>query len=1196
MEKTTPQTKRAYPFSVLFIFLLITTFSYSQAILEVKENGINIPDNTSTTTNYINFGTVPNGNKVSKSFVLKNIGSSDLTFSGSKVALSNTTNFSITTNVIVSSNKLTANTYTIIEISYNPSTNSGTQTSVVTLTSDSSILGSNSYTFNISGTASAAVASDFVMTKLTPNNTFLYPYVILYGPDNYLWVTEREGKKINRVNPATGVVNLLINLGSDVYRTGGQDGLLSLAFDPNFATNKFVYVAYTYSNTGSTTDDTSRRTKIVRFTYSQTGSDGTLDPLSATVLIQELSGSNDHNSGKLKFGPDNKLYYTIGDNGANQFANWCKEIQAQTLPSQADVDAANYFTSYQGKILRMNIDGSIPADNPVIKGVRSHIYSYGHRNPQGLVFGKNGKLYSSEHGPKSDDEINIIKAGENYGWPFIAGYKDNKNYTYCNWSTSTLTPRCQSGLFSDYTCGAGATSTTEISWNGTFTPPIATFFTIDDGFNFTGGYLSWPTIAPSSTAIYENLNFQIPGWDNSLLTTTLKKGELYRQKLSPDGNSVLGAGEAILYTQNRYRDIAMDPDGKTFYIITDSGGQTSGPSGSQALTVVDPGVILKFVYQPALVACSAAVPDVTTLPTITSQCSVTLTAPTATNSCSGTAGIVGLTNTVFPITAQGTTTVVWTYKYGKELSVTQNQTVIINSTTWDGFTWNNGVPTAAQSAIISGNYTVTSDLSTCSLTINNNAIVTVNSGINLNISGDIKLETGSALIFENNTNLVQTKNTNGNTGNVIIKRQTSALKLLDYVMWSSPVVGQQLQSFSPATLATRFYTYNSTTNLYNVVPNPAVVNFNVGTGYLIRMPNTHPTTPTIWDGQFQGIPNNGNLSLSVAYNKYNAIGNPYPSTISANIFIDTNYITEALYFWRKTNDVTGLTASYATYTKAGGTANAGGASSIQPNGTIQVGQGFIYKSTSAILSFTNAMRLANNNNQFLKTRVVDEKSRIWLNLSKGTTPVNQMMVAYMTEASSGIDPTIDGRYINDNATALNSFIENEEFVIQGRSLPFENTDIVPLAFKAAGSGNYTIELDHVDGLFLGNQDIFLNDKLTNKVLDIKKSPYTFSSAAGTFNSRFEIVYTNSGALGTETPEFSENTILVFKQNKALNINSGKTIMKSVRLYTMDGRLIFDQKNVNTTALSLKDFGAHEQVLFVQITSTENKVITKKVMY
>ena len=1174
---------------------MISNYGFSQ-VLEIKGNNTIIlnSDTTPSLNDFTDFGSVPSGNKFARSFILKNTGTSTLTFPSTatsvKITGTNAVDFSITTSVIINPLSLTANTYTIIDISFNP-TSTGLKTA--TLTIDPSNGSPATYSFTIQGTGTTAATSDFVMTKLTPNNTFNYPYVLLYGPDNYLWTTERVGKKINRVNPSTGVLDQLIDMSSLVYQTGGQDGLMSMVFDPNFATNNYVYVAYTYSNTGSATDDATRRTKIVRYTYSVTSNDGLMS--SPTTIIQGLSGSNDHNSGKLKIGPDNKLYYTIGDNGANQFANWCKEIQSQTLPTQADVDTANYYTSYQGKILRMNLDGTIPADNPNLSGVKSHIYSYGHRNPQGLVFGKNGKLYSSEHGPKSDDEINIIKSGENYGWPFIAGYKDNKNYAYCNWSTSTLSPRCQSSLFTDYTCGTGATSTTEMSWAGTFTPPIATFFTIDDGYNFTGGYLSWPTMAPSSAAIYENFNSEIPGWNNSLLITTLKKGELCRQKLSPDGNTALGAAEAILYTQNRYRDVAMDPDGKTLYIITDSGGQTSGPSGSQALTVSDPGVILKFVYQPVLATCAAPTPDVTTLPTINSQCSASLTAPTATNACAGTAGIVGLTDTVFPIITLGTTTVVWTYKYGNELSVTQNQTVIITPTTWNGSTWNNGAPSSATAAIIAGDYNVAANIDACSLAVNNNAIVSIPSGYNVTLNGALTVSSGS-FTLNTNANLIQTTNVS-NSGNIIVKRDSSPLLRLDYTLWSSPVTSQKLSDFSPLTTTTRFYAYSTATNVYSAVLDPSTTNFNDGQGYLIRMPNTHPVTPTIWNGSFMGVPHNGNYPIAMTNSgigkRFNLVGNPYPSPVNMSQFVtdNTTAITGTLYFWRKTNNP--LNPSYCTW--AGGTfVSNGQAQVVNPNGIIQTGQGFFVEAlnTSTSIQFNNGQRVANTTGQFFKTRQSGDRSTIWLNATNTLGAFSQMAVTYLADASAGVD-SYDGKYFNDGEIALSSMIDNVDYAIQGRALPFDATDMVPLGFRVTTTGDYSIAVDHFDGLFSGSQDIILKDNVTGTETDLKTNSYSFTAVAGTDTTRFLLKYQKT--LGVHAPLFNENNVSVFKNKGTIYIKSQVSNIDSIQLYDIKGSLLFEKMNINSNATYIESSKFINQVLIVKIASSDKKVVSKKIV-
>ncbi|MGZ9675241.1 M14 family zinc carboxypeptidase [Flavobacterium sp. GNP001] len=579
-------------------------------------------------------------------------------------------------------------------------------------------------------------------------------------------------------------------------------------------------------------------------------------------------------------------------------------------------------------------------------------------------------------------------------------------------------------------------------------------------------------------------------------------------------------------------------------------------------------------------------PAVPTLASISGQCSVTPTAPTTTDNCAGT--ITGTTTTSFPITE--TTVITWTFNDGNGQQVTANQTVTIGSTTWNGTNWSAGVPVGGTNAIINGNLTISENITACNLTVNNTAVVLVKSGFNLNIFGNVTVASGATLTFENNANLIQSKNTNGNTGNIVVNRKTSPLMLLDYVLWSSPVASQQLQAFSPATLSNRFYTYNPATNLYNAITPTNL--FNNGVGYLIRMPNTHPTTPTIWEGQFRGVPNNGTYTISVSANAFNAVGNPYPSTVNANTFISTNDLTEPLYFWRKTNN--SATTSYATYTTAGGTANAGGASSIIPNGIIQVGQGFIVKSPSNAITFNNGMRLLNNDDQFVRTNN-SSTHRIWLNLTKGNTAINQMMIAYLPKATTGIDATIDGRYINDNSTALNSLINNEEFVIQGRGIPFENTDTVPLSFKTSAAGDFSITIDHVDGLFLGNQAIYISDKVTGVTHDLKKSAYNFSATAGVFNDRFNVVYKTDATLGL--PEnLTANDIIVYNENGVINVKSSKTAIKDIKIFDIRGRLLFEKNGVNSTSSSLTKFTAANQTLIIQITAEDNQTVSKKLIY
>ncbi len=455
----------------------------------------------------------------------------------------------------------------------------------------------------------------FSSTQLVPSSTFSFPYEISYGPNDSLWVTERVGKRVVVVSPVNGGRRTVLNLTTTVYQTGGQDGLLGLAIHPNFGlgtSEDFVYLAYTYDN--DPTAGIQRRTKITRFTYT-IGTTCVLNPASATDLIAGLQGSVDHNSGRLKIGPDGKLYYSIGDQGNNQFGNMCNIIRALDLPTTVEV-AANDYTKYQGKILRMNLNGSIPADNPLIDpdgagpqpAARSHIFSYGHRNPQGIIFAPDGKLYADEHGPKTDDEINLVAAGKNYGWPRVAGFNDNESYIYGEWASSSPTP-CGSLSFSDYTFPAGVPQYLESSYSHPdFTPPLKTIYTVPNGYNFqdascAGNYfICWPTTGPSSMDIYTTGNGGIPGWANSLLITSLKRGSILRYKLSADGLTIPGSQIEYFNTNNRFRDIAVNPAGNEFYVITDNSGATSGPSSGFTTILDNPGTILKFTYQGVLLA------------------------------------------------------------------------------------------------------------------------------------------------------------------------------------------------------------------------------------------------------------------------------------------------------------------------------------------------------------------------------------------------------------------------------------------------------------------------------------------------------------------------------------------------------------------------------------------------------------------
>lgn len=444
---------------------------------------------------------------------------------------------------------------------------------------------------------------------------FRHPFAMVMGPDDSLWITERRGY-VMKMSTANGGKHQLLDIRSQVrFTTSGggikQDGMFGIALHPELnegTGNDFAYIAYCYDSSGF------RRVRIVRYEYNRAVPSLT----NPTTLLRGIHGSDDHNGGRLVLGnfgtassPDYKLIYSVGDQGANQFANSCDSIESQYTPTAAQLTAGNRIR-YSGKIIRLNLDGSIPSDNPLINGVRSHVYSFGHRNPQGLAFERDdyntlvpgGRLYESEQGPASDDEVNIINSGRNYGWPRVAGMYDNGWYKYYKWEGHA---GCSS-----YPGECSSTQTSSgLPENSFYSPvyqnPIFDLFPATPPGGSNCNWLNNPTLAPSSIAHYP-FTKRIPGWENSLLIATLKSSAVYRLRLNSSGNGALSAPDSVVeYFKvpgqlNRYRDIVVGNDGITFYLLTDSVGGTSGPTAGQDGGVTNRGCILEYKYLGPLLA------------------------------------------------------------------------------------------------------------------------------------------------------------------------------------------------------------------------------------------------------------------------------------------------------------------------------------------------------------------------------------------------------------------------------------------------------------------------------------------------------------------------------------------------------------------------------------------------------------------
>jgi hypothetical protein len=544
--------------------------------------------------------------------------------------------------------------------------------------------------------------------------------------------------------------------------------------------------------------------------------------------------------------------------------------------------------------------------------------------------------------------------------------------------------------------------------------------------------------------------------------------------------------------------------------------------------------------------------------------------------------------------------------------------VMIDSTTSTngGLSWSNGTPTGSKSAIFDGSTaTLGADFIACALRLRNNAAVTVSSGFDVTLNGRLTVEAGSTFTLNNNANLLQ-NNTLTNSGNIVVKRNSSALKRLDYTLWSSPVTGQKVYAFSPYTFGNRFYVYRTATNIFNNTDvgfsltgldangvngtDSNNVQFATAKGYLIRMPWDHPTAATVWNSTFAGVPNNGDITFTMTNGgsgqRFNLIGNPYPSPMSITQFVADNSakITGTLYFWRETNNNTSNNA-YCSW--AGGTFTTNAEAQVfNPNGIIRTGQGFFVEAlgASTTVDFKNGQRSSDNTNQFFRnanvTNDVDETNRFWLNLTNASGAFSQMAAGYMTNATDGVD-LYDGRNINTGNVLLNSILDNADYTIQGKSLPFNVADVIPLSCKITNAGSYTIAIDHVDGLFTGGtQAIYLKDNLTATEYNLQTGPYTFASEAGTFNNRFEITYQSQLA----NPVFTPNTVVIYSQNNDFVVNAGNTIMASVKVFDIRGRLLQEKTAINSNQTIISG-GLANEVLLVQITSEDGVVVTKKVI-
>lgn len=323
------------------------------------------------------------------------------------------------------------------------------------------------------------------------------PWALAFAPDGRLFFTERPGRI--RVIVEGQLQPDPVALLPSATPAGGEAGLMGLAIDPDFTQNGYIYVMYSYRGAQG-----KLLNRISRLTVEgdQAGDE--------MVLLDDIPGGDIHDGGRLKFGPEGKLFATTGDTSVPG--------TAQDLGSLA------------GKILRLNPDGSIPEDNPF---PGSPVFSLGHRNPQGLAFHpRTGQLFSTEHGTGANDEVNVVEAGSNYGWPIVQGVAGNRSYA----------------------------------------DPIIAFS---------------PTIAPSGASFYDaDLLFE---WTGNLFFATLRDQHLHRIVLGgPDLRQVVAEERLFEGTFGRLRDVVEGPDGLIYFATNNRDGRGNPRPGDDRILRIAP--------------------------------------------------------------------------------------------------------------------------------------------------------------------------------------------------------------------------------------------------------------------------------------------------------------------------------------------------------------------------------------------------------------------------------------------------------------------------------------------------------------------------------------------------------------------------------------------------------------------------------
>lgn len=709
-------------------------------------------------------------------------------------------------------------------------------------------------------------------------------------------------------------------------------------------------------------------------------------------------------------------------------------------------------------------------------------------------------------------------------------------------------------------------------------------------------------------------------------------GYSFTQLMTFGGTGSLASNSPVCNGSNINLSATPPPNGTYSYSFSGNGlpgeGTTYSSNPTYSVAATSAG---SFNYQVMMKSSLAGNPVI--LAEITVTVNAKPNTPTATltqPNCTGTTGTITVTsptgtgmtysidgttytntNGVFSNSALGTYSVTAKNSSGC-ISTASSVTIAQPTDTWNGTAWSTGsAPTNAQKALFTGNYSSSSNITACSCQVNSGATVVFNATNTLTSLNAVTVNSGGSLIFNDMASLVQNNDAAVNSGNITYKRKTTALKRYDYTYWSSPVIGATLSQ-----LATNSLLYSFSPTINNWVYQTGAATMAQGVGYIGRAPGNLAYSPTeIVETSFVGVPNNGviNVPILKSTGTYNLIGNPYPSAIDADLFITTNSNSTngTVYFWTHNTAITNLqytSNDYAKYNLTGAvktstSALSGGA---LPTGKIGAGQGFFIEAKTSLANgtyaavFNNSMRVSGNNTQFFKNNQAAtasisealERNRIWLSLSNSEGAYNEMLLGYVEGATDEFDSLFDGKtWPAGNSVSIYTMVGDYDLSIQGKGLPFSDTDIIPIGYNTTINGELSIDLDNFDGMFQ-NQDIYLLDKVNNTIHDLKNGPYTFVTGAGIVENRFELGFSTQ-ALSIANPTQLNKEVKVISAGHQLKIVSPSATITKVEVFDILGKSVLLQNDLNTNLFETAALNIAPQVLLVKVTLDNQQTITRK---